>query len=89
MPYVLLRHKVRDYASWRAVFDGALGYRKAFGEISYQVFRDASEPLQVFGLFEWDSIDRAKKFFGSHDLRYRMKQAGVTDEPHFYYLDSV
>ena len=36
---------------------------------------------------EWDSVENAKKFAGSDDLREKMQEVGVTDRPDMYFLN--
>lgn len=40
-------------------------------------------------LFEWDSLEKARKFAQSEDLRKTMQRAGVIDKPDLYFLDEV
>ena len=44
MATVLIQHKVNDFAEWKKVFDFAADMRTSSGELSAQVFRDASDP---------------------------------------------
>ena len=89
MPSVLIRHKVRDYARWRPVYDEHAGARKAGGCKDELVFRNAEDPDEVVLLFEWDDIERARKFIGSDDLREKMKEAGVEGSPDVRYLEGA
>lgn len=80
MVTVLIRHKVADFNAWKAVFDSAFTFRKASGENSFHLYRDATDPADLTLLFEWDSPDRARKFLESDQLRQSMKEAGVQGE---------
>ncbi len=89
MPHVLVRHRVNDYETWRAGFDAAVDMRKEAGEISSKVFCGSDNPLLIVGLFEWDSLERAKAFFEDPRLKDAMAAAGVADEPDVHYLKSL
>ncbi len=90
MPYVLAaRHKVEDYAKWKSGFDGDIEMRKAAGEKSYQIFRTKDDPNNLVILFEWDTMDNARKLMESDELGEKMKQAGVVGPPDIYFLEEV
>lgn len=89
MPYMLVRHKVEDYAKWKAVFDELCNTRKAKGEKSYQIFHTDDSPNNLVLLLEWDSLDNARKYTQSEVLRDGMLRAGVAEQPDIYFLDEV
>ena len=73
MPHVLIRHKVEDYTKWKAVFDAHKAMRKAGGEKTYHIFHAASDPNNLVLLFEWNSLDNARRFLESQELRQAMR----------------
>ena len=89
MAYMLIRHKVDDYAKWKPVFDEFADARKAGGEKSYQIFRHDDDPNSLIVLFEWDSLGNAKKFTQSDVLREAMQKAGVAERPDIHFLEEV
>ena len=93
MPYMLARIKVDDYAKWKPIFDDHIDFRKANGQKSQRIFRSKGgpndEPNSLIILFEWDSLDNAKKFTQSESLREAMKKSGVTGQPHMHFLEEV
>jgi heme-degrading monooxygenase HmoA len=89
MAYILVRHKVRDFAAWKPIFDGHGLTRKAAGSRGGFLFRRADNPQEVIVLFEWDSVQNARKFAESQDLKGTMERAGVIDRPDIYFLDQV
>ena len=86
MPYLLLRHKVRDYEKWKSAFDAHSVTRQANGSRGGQVFRNDSDPNEVIMLLEWDVLETARQFVKSEDLREAMQRAGVVDHPTIYFL---
>ncbi len=89
MPYMLIRHKVQDYAKWKSAFDDHGSTREASGSKGGTLFRSAENPSETISLFEWDDLDRARQFIQSDDLREAMQSAGVADQPDIYFLDEV
>ena len=88
-PHVLVRHKVDDFDSWKEGFDASAEMRQSHGAEKGHLFRSADNPDEVFILFHWDDIDRARTFTQSAELREAMEKAGVSDQPEIYFLDEV
>jgi heme-degrading monooxygenase HmoA len=89
MPYLLVRHKVEDYARWRPMYDEHAATRKAGGSTGGRVFRSADNPNEVVILLEWDDLEKARQFAQSEDLRQTMQRAGVVDQPDVYFLNEA
>jgi len=86
---ILVRHEVRDFDNWKAVFDSAVAMRQAGGEIAAQVFRDIDNPNIVTIINTWDSLENAQAFLGNPDLRNAMEQGGVIGEPHMHFMNNA
>ena len=89
MVHVLVHHKVADLARWKESFDSHLNARKQAGELGFQLFQGVDDPRDVTILLDWDSIEHARRFMGSEELRSRMRQAGVVGEPDIRYVEDV
>ncbi len=89
MPYLLVRHKVQDYAKWKPIFDQHGATRQASGSRGGQLFRNANDPNELVILFEVDDLEKARQFAESDDLRQTMQRAGVADQPDIYFLEAV
>lgn len=89
MPYFLVRHKVKDYATWKPVYDEHGAIRKAAGCQGTIVFRMADDPNNVIVLLEWDNLEKAQQFTQSDDLRETMQRAGVLEKPDIYFLNEA
>jgi hypothetical protein len=87
MPYMLVRHEVKDYDQWKLVFDEHSAMRKSAGSKGGIVFRNADDPNEVTILFKWDSIENAIKFSKADDLRETMMKAGVISHPDVSFLN--
>jgi heme-degrading monooxygenase HmoA len=89
MPYMLVRHKVANFDKWKPLYDEHATVRKDSGSRSAHLFRNADNPNEVLILFEWESLDKAKKFAQSENLRQKMQEAGVLDKPDIYFLNEI
>ena len=87
MTYLLVRHNVKDYATWKPVFDAHHAKIKSSGGTGGQVFRNADNPNEVLVLTEWDDLKNARQFTQSEDLRTTMEKAGVISKPELFFLD--
>jgi len=89
MIQVLVHHQVADYDNWRSVFDAALDFRHNGGECGCRIFRQAGNPNDLTLLFEWENMERAKRYLSSAELREKMRQAGVVGVPEIQYLTEM
>ena len=89
MPHMIVHHKVRDFEKWKTFFDQHEITRKMSGSKNSQVFQNTEDSTDVFILFEWDSIENARKFSASEDVKKTMEKAGVINIPHIHFLNEV
>jgi heme-degrading monooxygenase HmoA len=87
MAYTIVRHQVEDYEKWKTVFEGAKEFRKSYGEISTQVFRDTDNPNTVTVLNKWSDLNKAKEFFTLDEIKQKMKESGMVSEPTIHFLN--
>ena len=86
MATMIVQNQVADYAKWKAAYDDGAALRKSGGEVSDDIYRDADDPNNVTIIFKWDSIENAKKFAMSPELKEAMEKAGVTGPPTISFL---
>lgn len=89
MTRILIRHRVDDYDEWKPVFDEHRETREEYGVQGGQLFRTADDPDELVILFEWDSLENARAFVESDDLREAMERAGVVGEPEVRFLEKI
>ncbi|MCH9028462.1 MAG: antibiotic biosynthesis monooxygenase [Bacteroidetes bacterium] len=89
MAHLFVRHKVADYDAWKAAFDSFEETRKASGEKSFQILHPDNEPNDLVLLFEWDNLANARNFMASEELKTRMQEGGVIEEPQIQFLNEV
>ena len=88
MGFILIRHKVRDFTTWKTGYDAHQTKRKEAGLTESYLLRGADDPNEVVMLFEAEDLNRAKAFAASAELRDKMQEVGVIDKPDIYFLNS-
>jgi quinol monooxygenase YgiN len=89
MASMLITHQVEDFAAWKKVFDSHANLRTSNGEISTQIFRDASDPNKLTIINKWNSLADAQKFAHSPELKAAMEKAGVVGQPAVAFLNEA
>ncbi len=79
MATAFVLHKVNDYATWRAVYDSVADMLKAGGVSDEAVYQSADDPNNVLVMNRFGSMEQARAFFNSADLREAMGRAGVVE----------
>ena len=82
-----MRHKVKDYGAWEAVFNGADDLHKRAGVRHAQVFRSADNPNEVIVLTEFENIAKARAFAQLGELKQAMEKGGVVGAPDVVFLE--
>jgi heme-degrading monooxygenase HmoA len=89
MSYVMIRHKVVNYAQWKRGVKAFAKFRKASGEKCFYVCRSSKNPHDLLVWCEWDTAARAQKFVKSAELREAMKVAGVLGKPEVSFYNKM
>ncbi len=89
MSFTMIRHRVEDFARWRAAFDSNEQWRRANGEMHYYVFTDADDSNRVTLLQEWVDLEHARRFIANPELQEKMRQSGVSEQPEVHYLNEI
>jgi heme-degrading monooxygenase HmoA len=89
MARLFVHHKVKDYAAWRKMFDGMTSDRTRFGSTGQQVYRAANDPNEIIILTDWHSLDEARAYAQSPDLKEGMQNAGVISQPNVLFLEEA
>jgi quinol monooxygenase YgiN len=86
MAKLYVHHKIKDYSAWRKAFDDMTTQRTNFGCTGHQVFQSPSDPLEITILTDWHTVDEAKAYATSAELKDGMKDAGVMSQPDVLFL---
>lgn len=84
--YMLVRHKVRDFAEWKRGYNEHLPKRNDAGLTEKYLLHNDQDPNEVIAVFEASDLGRAREFAQSEDLRETMQRVGVVDKPDIYFL---
>jgi len=89
MVHVLVRHKVGDYMRWKEAFDAHFNNRMSAGETGFRLFQAVDDPREVTLLLDWDTLEHARRFMASDELRATMQQAGVQGAPDVFFMEDA
>ena len=81
--------KIAEYSQWRAAFDAMDAVRRQFGQTGCSVFRSASDPLELTVHTQWPSLEQARAYAISPDLKNALQKAGVVSQPEVAFLESL
>jgi hypothetical protein len=86
MGLVIVRHKVKDFVSWKKAFDDHAQARGTAGLSNARLFRSVDDLSEIVILLDTDDIAKATQFISSPDLKSAMAEAGVIDNPDVFVL---
>ena len=78
---LIVRHRVEDYGAWRAQYEKTEGLRQQHGCTGAEVMVDPADKLEVFVLHRFPTLEQARAFASSDELREAMGRAGVVGHP--------
>ena len=80
-----VRHEVADFAAWRRAYAASAPARRRMGVISQSVHRSADDPNELTVTHDFKTVEMARSFASSAELREAMKSAGVTGAPRIWF----
>jgi len=83
---MVAKHKVSDFAKWKASYDQHDSMRLVNGIHSYVIGRGAQDSNMVFVAVKVDDMAKAKAFAKDPSLKKAMQQGGVTGMPSFAFV---
>ena len=84
---LIVQHTVRDYDTWKAVFDEHEPDRAKFGCTGHTLYRGTDDPNNVTIFMRYESRERADAFMKDPSLREAMEKGGVISEPRATWVD--
>jgi uncharacterized protein YbjT (DUF2867 family) len=87
MVLMAIKHQVRDYDDWKAVFDTFPP--TAVGALFHRVSRAGDDGNTVLVLAGFESAEAAQAFRQNPELKAKMEAAGVLDAPRFEFYEEV
>lgn len=87
--FLVVIHKVADFAKWKVGFDTTAQFKRGFGWKGSSIFSIDGDRNNVLVMEEFGSLERAKAFAASPELREAMGKAGVIGPPDIRFLQSL
>jgi len=89
MVRMFIRHRVRDFESWKEVYDELSEERRARGARESAVYRSTDDPCVVTVWSDFDDLDDARSYVLWGGLHEAMERAGVEGEPTIWFARKV
>ena len=86
---MFVRHRVADYAAWRAVYDGIDQERQGMGVAGHAVYQSVGDPNDVTVWHDFSTRETAESFASSPRLREVLQQAGVQGAPEIWFATAA
>lgn len=86
---LFVRHTVADYATWRKAYDGFAPVQKARGVTAQAVYQSVENPNDVTVFHDFASLEAARAFVASDDLKQAMQGAGVIGAPTIWFTSKA
>jgi heme-degrading monooxygenase HmoA len=87
MIVMAIKHKVRDFGSWKSVYDSFPP--TAAGALFARVNRATDDPNDVLVVTGWNAAADAQAFQSNPELGKKMAAAGVVGAPRFEMYEQV
>lgn len=81
MTLALIQAKTSDYGKMRPMFDSFEAKRLAAGLTNPRVYRNNEDGNELVILPDAASVEKARAFFSTQELRTEMKQGGALGPP--------
>lgn len=78
---LVVHHFVRDFDTWKPVFDEHEDVRRSHGEVEHRVYQDIYNPNRVVIHNDFPSEEAARAFMTDPSLPDAMERGGVEGEP--------
>ena len=82
---MFVRHEVADYGAWRKAYDTFAPTQKKMGVVYKAVYQSTDDPNDVTVIHDFHSLDKAKAFAASAELKAAMEKSGVKGAPQIWY----
>lgn len=89
MATMVVQHEVREYGAWRPLYDKVEGLRAQYGCTAQRVWRSPEDSNNLFVLHDFPTIDQARAFASSAELKEAMLEGGVSSVPRFEIWEDV
>jgi len=78
---IIVQHTVRDYDTWKSVFDEHEATRRRYGATGHELYRGFDDPNEITVINHFPSKEQAEAFAADPSLKEAMERGGVVSEP--------
>jgi heme-degrading monooxygenase HmoA len=89
MTTMFVRHTVSNYKAWRKFYDEFAPVQKAKGVTAQAVYQAADNPNDVTVTHDFATLEAARAFVSSEELKKTMQNAGVIGAPTIWFTNKV
>ena len=89
MATLIVRHRVEDFGKWKAAYEAFEPVRKEMGVTGQGALQSDNDPNEVTAWHSFDTMDQAKAFAGSAQLKEAMAGAGVVGAPDIWFGEDI
>ncbi len=89
MATMFIRHTVSNYNTWRKAYDDFAPLQKSKGVTAAAVYQAADNPNDITVTHEFATVEAAKAFTKSEELKKAMHSAGVVGAPTIWFANKV
>jgi hypothetical protein len=86
---MFVRHAVADPAKWRAAYDEFAPVRDSLGVTAQAVYQSVDAPNDITVTHDFASLEAARAFVASPELRTAMEKAGVSGPPTIWFTQAT
>jgi hypothetical protein len=86
---MFVRLEVVQFGEWVKTYDGFAQARKAAGMMESTVWQSADDPNDVTIINEFPSLEQARAFAASGDLREAMRNSGLKGPPQVWFATPI
>ena len=76
---IIIKRKLKDYASWKKVVSDLDGLRKEYGSKGMTVYRNAKDPNEVYLVFDWDDGKPYTNYLDLPEVKKALADTGTTE----------
>jgi hypothetical protein len=89
MPYVHVHHKIGKWSEFEKIFRDDGERRRTLGSKGGTIFRNTDDPESIFVVFEWDTVEGARKFADGLETHEAMEWATSGIWSHIYVTEEL
>jgi quinol monooxygenase YgiN len=77
--HFIVKRNVKDYDTWKKVVSDLDGLRKEYGSKGVTVYRSASDPNEVYLIFNWDDEKPYMNYINLPGVQESIAETGTTE----------